>query len=365
MTVSGGGLQPFDGCDVDHAPRLRPRIALHRACSCLRHGEDTADIDPQYLVGLGLIQLEQWHDGLDPGVVDQDIQGPEGRDRPIANRCRIHLDIAQDEGDPGAQALGKGLQRWSIAVGVQGNGCARLMQSPGDRGTDVPACTGDQGNSPAEVKEFRYWRRRHARQAIAGELEAEPGYPQWMDPLGQPAGTDLDDLDAAWLVDHFGMSRLPIESTYYLSTYRSAALTADGEHAGTAIIGLFATSPISRSLFHRLAHDEVWHFYAGDPLRLVLLHPNGTSEQIVLGSRIAAGHRVQAVVPAGVWQAGETMAGGRWSLFGCTMAPGFSGETFESGYADALLDAYPDCRADIERLAVPASEPGSMPTGFA
>jgi len=71
------------------------------------------------------------------------------------------------------------------------------------------------------------------------------------------------------------------------------------------------------------------------------------------------------VVPAGVWQAGETMAGGRWSLFGCTMAPGFSGEIFESGYADALLDAYPDCRADIERLAVPAGEPGSMPTGFA
>ena len=173
-----------------------------------------------------------------------------------------------------------------------------------------------------------------------------------------------DPLDVAWLVDHYGMSLLPVESTFFVSTYRSAMLTAEGRHAGTAMIGLYSREPLSHSLFHRLPHDEVWHFYGGDALRLVLLHPDGSSDEVILGPDLTAGHRVQYVIPAMVWQAGETVAGGRWSLFGCTMAPGFSGELFESGYAHHLAPAYPDRRDDIERLGVPAEAPPSMPSGF-
>jgi predicted cupin superfamily sugar epimerase len=170
--------------------------------------------------------------------------------------------------------------------------------------------------------------------------------------------------DAAWLIDHFGMVPLPIEATLYVSTYRSATLTTEGHHAGTGIIGLYASEPVSHSLFHRLPRDEMWHFYGGDPFRLVLLHPDGSSEEVVLGPDLQAGHRVQHVVPAHVWQAGEMIPGGRWSLFGCTMAPGFSGELFESGYADQLMEAFPDRRDDIVRLGVPRDAPTSLPTGF-
>lgn len=172
-------------------------------------------------------------------------------------------------------------------------------------------------------------------------------------------------IDAGWLVEHFGMSRLPIESTFHVNTYRSTVVTASGQFAGTGMIGLFATDPVSHSLFHRLPFDEIWHFYAGDPLRLILLHADGSSEDIILGPDLSAGHRVQVVVPADTWQAGETAAGGRWSLFGCTMAPGFSGELFESGYADRLAQAYPERLTDIERLGVPLTAPPSMPPGFA
>src|SRR5581483_3535748 len=108
--------------------------------------------------------------------------------------------------------------------------------------------------------------------------------------------------------------------------------------------------PPSRSLFHRLAHDEVWHFYAGDPLRLVLLHPDGSDEEVVLGGDPAA-HRRQFVVPAGSWQAGEVVPGGRWALFGCTMAPGFTPGCFEGGRGADLLASHPARADDIERLA--------------
>lgn len=171
-----------------------------------------------------------------------------------------------------------------------------------------------------------------------------------------------EHIDAEWLIAHFGMTSLPVESTYFVNTYRSEARAEDGGHAGTSMIGLYSRDPVSHSLFHRLTRDEVWHFYGGDPLRLILLRPDGSSDDVILGSDLAAGQHVQYVVPAGVWQAGETT--GSWSLFGCTVAPGFSGEHFESGYADQLSSAYPDRRTDIDRLGVPSGAPATLPTGF-
>lgn len=171
-----------------------------------------------------------------------------------------------------------------------------------------------------------------------------------------------ESVDAQWLIQHYGMTMLPVEATLFTSTYRSTAQTAAGGPIGTAMIGLYCREPLSRSLFHRLAHDEVWHFYGGAPMRLVLLYPDGRSEEVVLGPDIAAGHRVQHLVPSGVWQAGETIPGGDWTLFGCTMAPGFSPEYFEGGHIDELSAAYPERRHDIDRLGVPAASATTMPT---
>lgn len=173
------------------------------------------------------------------------------------------------------------------------------------------------------------------------------------------------DPVATALVDHFRMAPLPVEGTWFVSTYRSAANTAEGEPVGTAMIGLYADDPPSRSLFHRLTHDEVWHFYGGDPIRLLLLHPDGSSEQVTLGSDVLSGHAVQHVVPAGSWQAGELVLGGRWALFGCTMAPGFTGAGFEGGTVSALLATHPRAEADIRRLAIPDDHVTSMPEAFA
>ncbi|MCB0982792.1 MAG: cupin domain-containing protein [Ilumatobacteraceae bacterium] len=172
---------------------------------------------------------------------------------------------------------------------------------------------------------------------------------------------------AAALVAHFGMTPLPVEGTWFVSTWRSepGGDLPDGGPVGTAMIGLYTADPPSRSLFHRLTHDEVWHFYGGHPIRLVLLHPDGTDEVVTLGPDPLHGHRVQFVIPAGTWQAGELQPGGEWALFGCTMAPGFTGTCFEGGTATALVATHPQRAADIDRLAVPADEPTAMPEGFA
>jgi predicted cupin superfamily sugar epimerase len=168
-------------------------------------------------------------------------------------------------------------------------------------------------------------------------------------------------VDVAWLVEHFGMELLPVESTYFVRTYTSRATAADGSAAGSAIIGLFAREPRSRSLFHTVDCDEMWHFYGGDPFRLVLLHPDGTSDEVVLGPDLAAGHRVQHLVPSGSWQAGELVDGGEWALFGCTVTPEFRPDAFHGAHADELLATHPDRRVDIEQLSVPTGLPRSLP----
>ena len=167
--------------------------------------------------------------------------------------------------------------------------------------------------------------------------------------------------DIAWLIRHYGLTMLPVESIYLARTYTSPARSADGSAAGSAIIGLLSGQPQSRSLLHRVACDEMWHAYGGDPFRLLLLHPDGSSEDVVMGSDIVAGQRVQLLVPAGTWQAAELVDGGQWALFGCTVAPEFTSAAFEGGHASELVAAYPHRRDDIERLAVPEHLPTELP----
>ena len=155
----------------------------------------------------------------------------------------------------------------------------------------------------------------------------------------------------AALVQRYGFKPLPVEGTLFVETYRSAVEVAPGRSCGTMMLGLFCEEPRSESGFHRLGTDEVWCFHAGDPLRLILLYPDGTSRDVVLGPDPLRGHEVQWVVPAGVWQAGHLVAGGRYALYGCTLSPGFSPGIFEGGTVDALLATHPDREVDIRRYA--------------
>lgn len=165
------------------------------------------------------------------------------------------------------------------------------------------------------------------------------------------------------LIEHYHLQPLPVEGTLFVDTYCSPQELDEGQPYCNAMIGLYCAEPRSVSLFHRLPADEIWHFYTGDPLRLILLYPNGSSEDVIMGSDPLQGHHVQLVVPAGVWQAGHILPGGRYSLFGCTMAPGFTGEMFEGGLRDELSAAYPDRVDDITMLGC-GSHQRRMPGDF-
>lgn len=170
--------------------------------------------------------------------------------------------------------------------------------------------------------------------------------------------------DTVAMLRHYRFERLPVEGTLFKSTWRSSQQNSSGEPAGSSMIGLYANEPESLSCFHKLDFDEVWHAYSGDPFTLYLLYPDGHTQEILMGTNPIAGQHIQYVIPAGVWQAGCLNDGGRYALFGCTMAPGFTGTCFEAGLADELIKRYPNKANIIKKLSVNGHET-NMPEGFA
>lgn len=164
--------------------------------------------------------------------------------------------------------------------------------------------------------------------------------------------------DAAAIIRALGLAPHPKEGGYFRETYRAAeALPADvcgGRYkavrsASTAIYYLL--TPSTFSALHRLATDEVFHFYAGDPVEQLRLHPDGRGEIVTIGNNLGAGQHPQTVVPRGVWQGARLATGGRYALLGCTVAPGFDYADYESANGPALAAQYPDFSAWIATLA--------------
>jgi len=134
------------------------------------------------------------------------------------------------------------------------------------------------------------------------------------------------------LIKKYGLAPHP-EGGYFREIYRSdicleSPATKTMRNAATHIYFLLAKGQVSR--FHRVIHDELWHFYQGAPLRLIQYDGSKIKEEVI-GPEAA----YMSVVPGNVWQAAESA--GEYSLVGCTVAPGFDFEDF-SFLSDAPED---------------------------
>lgn len=142
-----------------------------------------------------------------------------------------------------------------------------------------------------------------------------------------------------------------LEGGYFRETYRCAdvLLRPSGSRSiGTAIYYLL--TPPTCSALHRLPTDEVFHFYLGDPVRMLQLWPDGAGRTVTLGTDFTAEQQPQLVVPGGVWQGSYLLEGGRFALLGATMAPGFDYADYEAGVRENLRRQYPDWFDLIGRL---------------
>jgi uncharacterized protein len=150
------------------------------------------------------------------------------------------------------------------------------------------------------------------------------------------------------------LTPLELEGGYFRETYRSrwqvsAEYLPEGTRGarsiGTAIY--YMITPESFSTLHRLPGTEVFHFYMGDPVVMLQLHPDRTSRTVTLGTDLANGQEPQVVVRGNVWQGCRLAPGGRWALLGTTMSPGFDCADYSTGVPEELVAQYPDAAERI------------------
>ncbi len=160
-------------------------------------------------------------------------------------------------------------------------------------------------------------------------------------------------LRAAEVIALLHLKPLPLEGGFYRETYRASARLPGEPSPSLSTAIYYLLTPDTCSALHRLPTDEVYHFYLGGPVELLMLLPSGASQVVVLGNDLQAGQQPQWVVPAGVWQGSRLLPGADFALLGTTMAPGFEFSDYEAGAREPLLNAYADQSARIVALTAP------------
>lgn len=164
--------------------------------------------------------------------------------------------------------------------------------------------------------------------------------------------------DAQAIIDLLKLARHPEEGGWFREIYRCdealavAALPSRYRGARSVATAIYyLLTPETMSALHRLNSDETFHFYLGDPVEQLLLHPDGSSERRIIGPDLAGGQRPVSIVPRGTWQGARLVAGGAFALMGCTVSPGFDYDDYDHGDGEALAAGYPDRRAMIAALS--------------
>jgi uncharacterized protein len=126
--------------------------------------------------------------------------------------------------------------------------------------------------------------------------------------------------EADRIIEKLGLQPHP-EGGWYRQTWEGPQIA--GRASGTAIHFLLKSG--KRSHWHRVDADEIWLWHAGAPITLSLGETE--AQNVTLGPDVLGGEAPQVLVPAGWWQAAESL--GDWTLVSCTVSPGFRFAGFE------------------------------------
>lgn len=163
--------------------------------------------------------------------------------------------------------------------------------------------------------------------------------------------------DPKEIIKLLDLKPLEVEGGHFRETYRSGDILSkdvlppryQSERCiGTAIYYLL--TPDNFSVLHKVNSDEIFHFYLGDPVQMLLLFSDGTGREVTLGHDIKSGQVVQLVVPRGVWQGAALQEGGRYALLGTTVSPGFEYQDFILGQPESLSSDYSKYASRISEL---------------
>ncbi len=130
------------------------------------------------------------------------------------------------------------------------------------------------------------------------------------------------------------------EGGAYRETYRSVILANTDLPRSVCTAIYFLIRKDHPTAWHRVRHDEIYHFYYGSPVELSMISDDGKLSKLILGTDVNNGERPQIIIPGGFWQSARTLD--EFTLIGCTVSPGFDFEDFEMTDIHELHVRFPE-----------------------
>lgn len=169
-----------------------------------------------------------------------------------------------------------------------------------------------------------------------------------------PSKLTADDVrDLLKLEPHAtcGLVRVTFISKERIAAGGLPAPFADGRPAGSALY--FMVTPSAPVRLHRIRNDQLYHYYLGDPLEVLMLLVDGTSQRVVVGPDLRRGQLVQLVIPGNTFHTARVIGRRRWFLGASTEWPGVEPVDVEIGNVDALATEYPQVADDLRAFPLP------------
>ena len=160
-------------------------------------------------------------------------------------------------------------------------------------------------------------------------------------------------LSATQVIEMLGPKAHPtcgFAAETYLSDLQIPVSVLPAEYGGARPAGgvlYFLVTPVAPVRLHRIRSDQMYHYYLGDPLEVLLLYSGGKSEVCVVGPDLAGGMRPQLLIPGGTFHAGRVPPGASYSLLGTSVWVRPEPSDVEPGIAGELIASYPSAREAI------------------
>jgi predicted cupin superfamily sugar epimerase len=127
-----------------------------------------------------------------------------------------------------------------------------------------------------------------------------------------------------------------------------------GRPLGSALY--FMLTPDEPVKLHRIRNDQLYHYYLGDPIEVLMMLTDGTTQHHIVGPDLRAGHKVQLYIPGNTFHTARVIGTRQWFLGASTEWPGVQPADVELGKADELAAKYPSVAEQIRTWPLPAKK---------
>lgn len=148
-----------------------------------------------------------------------------------------------------------------------------------------------------------------------------------------------------------GYVRITFESSQKLAAGTLPAPLSAARMLGSALY--FMVTPERGVRLHRIRNDQLYHYYLGDPIEVLMLRGGGESERVIVGPNLRDGHHVQLLIPGNTFHTARLLSSGQWFLGASTEWPGVIPTDVEIGNLEALASEYPKLAADLRAFDKP------------